>query len=188
MKTYEDFLIFLEEHLKTITDYIPASDGDFHPISFAIARFLLSEPYRWEALVGEWPKIPKVPKPSESELMEFYKKYKGFQLSFRKELKEKNTDVLYKAYYIFYPIFVLKDEFFTSIFREDTHARRYKKIFNGSEMKIFRVTEKINAIKKIPSFHQLMKKFTSELAGFSLTLINNKKLLDQVVDKLAKVN
>ncbi|MCP5046140.1 MAG: hypothetical protein GY940_03145 [bacterium] len=184
MKTYEEFLVFLEEHLNHMTDFVPATSSDFHPVCFATARFLLSEPYRWETLMIDWPKLPQVEKPAESQLLDFFKSTKGMPLSFRKELKEKNLDTLYKAYNLLYPICVTKDEFLTSVFRDDISARRYKKIFKQSEKKLDRVTGTINVMKKDKSFIQLMQQFTKDLSGFSLTLINNNKLLDQVVKKM----
>jgi len=188
MKTYEDFLVFLEDHLKSLHDFIPVADEDFHPVCFAVARFLLSEPYRWEKLLDKWPHVPHVKKPEKKELIDFFETHKGLPRSFAKELKEENFDVLHKAHALMYLIFVQKDDFISSIFREDARARKYKKIFNESEKKIKRITEKINGFKHNPEFHKLIKKFTSELAGFSLTLINNNKLLDQTVDKLPKLN
>ncbi len=188
MKTYEDFLKFLEDHLKPFTQFVPASDIDFHAICTAIARFLLSEPYRWEILLNNWPQTPKIPKPSEKELNDFFMKNKGFPVSFRKEIKERNYTVLYQAYDLMYSILILKDEFLTSIFREEILSRKYKKIFKESKPKIKRITAKIDSFKTNKPFLQLITKFTAELAGFSLTVINNKKLLDQVVDKLADKN
>jgi hypothetical protein len=82
---------------------------------------------------------------------------------------------------------VTKDEFLTSIFREDIINRRFKKIFRNSKTRINRITEKINKLKKNNEVVQLMKRFTKDLSGFSLTLINNKKLLDQAVVKLKMV-
>jgi hypothetical protein len=186
MKTYEDFLEFLEVHLKHITDFIPGSDRDFRPLCFSVARFLLEEPYRWEKLVADWPQLPTVEKPSRDELLEFYKTNKGLPLSFRKEIKTNDYDTLYKAYELLHPILITKHEFLTGIFREDIAARRFKKIFKESEKKIKRIEEKANLLKNQQSFIELMRKFTKDLSGFSLTLINNKKLLDQAVDKLAK--
>lgn len=185
MKTYEDFLVFLEEHLNHIRDFIPASDKDFRSVCFAVARFLLEEPYRWETLAKDWPKLPQVEKPGEDELVEFYRSRKGLPLSFRKELVANDIDTLYKAYELMQPIFVTKDDFVTSMFRDDIKRRRYKRIFKQSTKKIPRVIEKINRLKNEQSMLELMRKFTADLAGFSLTLINNKKLLDQAVDKLA---
>jgi hypothetical protein len=184
MKTYEEFLSFLEEHLNHMTDFVPASSKDFYPVCFATARFLLSEPYRWEKLINDWPKTPEVPKPSESELLDFYNNTKGMKLSFRKELKTNDLETLYKAYQLLFPICVSKDEFLTSVFRKDIGARRYKTIFRKSEKTIARVVEKINLMKKDQSFIHLMQSFTADLSGFSLTLINNKNLLDQVVTKM----
>jgi hypothetical protein len=188
MKTYEDFLKFLEDHLKPFTQFVPTSDIDFHAICTAIGRFMLSEPYRWETLLSNWPQTPKVPKPSEKELLDFFTNNKGLPVSFRKELKEKNYTALYKAYDLIYSILILKNEFLASIFREEIRSRKYKKIFKESEQKIKRINAKIDSFKTNQSFLQLIKKFTAELAGFSLTLINNKKLLDQVVDILDEKN
>ncbi|MGE5342279.1 MAG: hypothetical protein ACM3SY_12455 [Candidatus Omnitrophota bacterium] len=187
MRTYEDFLTFLEKHLTPLTDFIPASDDDFHPICHALARFMLSEPYRWENLLNEWPVLPtNVPKPAENELLDFFKNNKGLPLSFGKELQENQCEKLYTAYNVLYPIFVLKDDFLTSIFRKESHSRKYKKIVREGETKINRIIERINALKTNQEFTQFMSRFTAELSGFSLTLINNKKLLDTVVDKLAE--
>ena len=184
MKTYEDFLVFLEQHLDHMSDFIPVSDRDFHPVCYAIARFLLTEPYRWEQLKEQWPQVPEVQKPSESELIDFFKTSKGLPLSYRKELMENDLETLYKAYDLMYPIIVSKDEFLRSIFREDIRKRRYKKIFRESDSKINRVTQKINQMKNNDDFQPLMQRFTRDLSGFSLTLINNRKLLDQIVQEL----
>ncbi len=186
MKTYEDFLAFLEAYLNPLSDFIPVTDEDYYPICFALGRFLLSEPYRWEQFKEQWPKLPEAPKPSKSELIDFFKTNKGLPLSFRKELMENNHEVLYKAYDLLYPIMVSKDEFLTSIFRIDIRSRRFKKLFRESDTKIKRIIAKINDLKKRPGFHQFMQRFTQDLCGFSITLINNKKLLDQVVKKLMK--
>lgn len=107
MKTYEDFLVFLDDHLKSMTDFIDASHRDFHAICAATGRFLLSEPYRWEKLLEKWPELPEVPKPGEKELLEFFKSRKGLPLSFRKELKTNDLDTLYKAYDFLYAVLVL---------------------------------------------------------------------------------
>lgn len=185
MRTYEDFLLFLEEHLKSIKEFIPTSDKDFHPICFALARFLLSEPYRWTALMENWPTLPEVQQPEKNAVLEFFQAHKGLPLSFRKELQEDDYATLEAAYKFLFPILITKDEFLTAIFRQDIHSRRYKKIFKEREKKIARIIEKLNSFKRNPSFIELMTKFTSDLAGFSLTLINNKKLTDKVVDSLA---
>jgi hypothetical protein len=187
MKTYEDFLIFLEQHLNHLSDFIPVNDRDFHAVCFALARFLLSEPYRWEQILETWPQLPKVSAPSKDELYDFFKSNKGLPLSFRKELKEDNREKLSKAYDLLYPIVISKDEFLSSIFREDFLARRYKKIFREGERKISRVLEKINRLKTNKEVVQLMHRFTKDLSGFSLTLINNKRLLDQTVRKLENI-
>jgi hypothetical protein len=76
----------------------------------------------------------------------------------------------------------------TSVFRQDIASKRYKTIFKQSEKKIARVIEKINLMKENKSFIQLMQQFTTDLSGFSLTLINNKNLLDQVVTKMISAN
>lgn len=183
MKTYEEFLTFLEDHLKQLTDFIPITDQDFHPVCFAVARFLLTEPYRWEKLIEAWPNLPEVPKPSKEELIEFFKSQKGLPLSFRKEIKEDNLEVLNEAYQLLYPILVLKDEFLLSIFRTDVIARRFKKVFRESNGKINRIIKKINHFKLNENFLPLVRQFTQDLSGFSLTLINNRKLLDQTVQK-----
>lgn len=188
MKTYEDFLAFLEEHLKPINTFIPVSDNDFHPICIAVARFMLSEPYRWESLLDKWPKVPEILKPTEEELTDFFKTRTGLPLSFKKELSNNDYPALYKAYNILFPIIVLKDDFYSSIFRTDILRRRWKTIIKGSDAKIKRIIEKINTFKNEKTFIQLMTKFTGDLSGFSLTLINNKKLLDQVVTKLSGIN
>lgn len=185
MKTYEDFLVFLEEHLNHITDFIEPTDKDFFSVCTATARFLLSEPYRWKDLMKTWPAIAEVEKPSEGQLLEFYNTTKGMKLSFRKELKENDLDTLYKAYDLLFPALVLKDEFLASVFRHDLQARRYKKIFRESKKKIPRVIEFIGRMKEDGNFLELMETFTADLSGFSLTIINNQKLLDQVVNKLA---
>ena len=184
MKTYEDFLVFLEEHLNHMSDFIPVSDRDFHPVCFAIARFLLAEPYRWENLLATWPQLPGVAKPLETELINFFKNQKGLPHSFRKELAEHNLETLYQAYNLLYPALIVKDDFLRSVFREDLLARKYKTLFRESDKKIKRVTEKINQLKNNTDFHPLMQRFTKDLSGFSLTLINNWKLLDQAVGKL----
>ncbi len=184
MKTYEEFLVFLEEHLKHMTDFVPASQRIFYPVCFATAWFLLSEPYRWEALIPDWPKLPVVPKPSEKELLDFFKTTKGMVLSFKKELATNDLDTLYKAYDLLYPICITKDDFLNSVFRLDIQARRFKQIFRESETTLAKVLERITTMKSDPSFIRLMQKFTKDLSGYSLTLINNKKLLDQVVLKL----
>jgi len=185
MKTYEDFLVFLEEHLNHITDFIEPTDKDFFSVCTATARFLLSEPYRWRDLMKNWPQIPTVEKPSESQLIDFFTTTKGLKLSFRKELKENNLGMMYDAYTLLFPTLVLKDEFLSSVFRQDLQARRYKKIFLQHQKKITRVMEFINRMKEDDNFLELMETFTADLSGFSLTIINNKKLLDQVVNKLA---
>jgi hypothetical protein len=184
MKTYEEFLVFLEEHLNHMTDFVPASSKDFYPVCFATARFLLSEPYRWEQMFDEWPKQPEVERPAENELLQFYKTTKGLPLSFRKELKAGDLDTLFDAYTLIHPIIVTKDEFLTSVFREDIRHRRYKKVYKQSKSKIKRVIGKIQLMKKDKNFIGLMQQFTKDLSGFSLTLINNRKLLDQVVTKM----
>jgi len=184
MKTYEDFLVFLEDHLTQMSDFIPVTDRDYHPVCYSIARFLLSESYRWEKLLDTWPQIPEVTQPSEEELLDFFKTNKGLPFSFRKELTEKKFDTLYKAYSLLYPMLITKDEFLRSVFREDLLARRYKKIFRESDKKIKRVMEKINNLKNNKEFQPLMQRFTKDLSGFSLTLINNWKLLDKTVEKL----
>jgi hypothetical protein len=184
MKTYEEFLDFLQEHLNHMTDFVPAANSEFHPVCFATARFLLSEPYRWETLISDWPKISEVPKPSETELLDFFKTTKGMALSFRKELAANDLDTLHKAYTLLYPICVTKDEFLTSVFRMHIQARRFKRIFKEGEKTLAVVQERINTMKSNASFIRLMQKFTKDLSGFSLTLINNKKLLDQAVLKL----
>ncbi len=185
MRTYEDFLNFLEEHLQQVSDFIATSDEDFRAVCSAVARFLLSEPFRWESLIDHWPKLPQPTKPSQNELIEFFKNNKGLPLSFKKELDQDDFDCLFQAYNLMYPIFILKDDFYTSIFRNEIRARKYKKIFKESGIIIPRIIEKISRLKKEKSFIDLVRKFTSDLSGFSITLINNKKLLDQVVDKLA---
>jgi len=187
MKTYEDFLVFLEEHLNHITDFIPNSDKHFRPVCFAVARFLLSEPYRWKSLFSQWPSLPTPPQPSQDQLLEFFNTQKGLNISFKKELTENNLDALYKAYNLLYPILITKHEFLNSIFRPDIRARRFKKIVKESEAKIKRVIEFITLMKHNDNFIQLMEKFTNDLSGFSLTVIDNKKLLDQVVEKLASI-
>ncbi len=184
MKTYEEFLSFLEEHLNHMTDFVPASNSDFYPVCFATARYLLSEPYRWEKLFAEWFKAPDVAKPSEKEMLDFFNNTKGMKLSFHKELKTNDLETLYKAYELLFPICVTKHEFLTSVFRKDIEARRFKTIFKQNVKTIDRVVDKINLMKEDKSFIQLMKTFTTDLSGFSLTLINNKNLLDQVVTKI----
>lgn len=183
MKTYEEFLVFLEEHLNHMSDFVPVTNKDFHSICYATARFLLCEPFRWEKLIVDWPQLPKVEKPSEEDLIAFYNEHKGLNISFKKELNANDLPTLYKGYNLLHPILVSKDEFLTAIFREDIPNRRYKKIFKASERKITRIIQLINGLKEEDGFHRLMKKFTSDLEGFSLTLINNKRLLDQVVSK-----
>lgn len=184
MKTYEEFLEFLDDHLKSMSDFIPVMDRDYHAVCFATARFLLTEPYRWETLLEKWPETPEVPKPDKKELVQFFKTKKGLPLSFRKELVDKNYDTLYIAYDLLYAILVLKDEFLTSIFRNDARARRFKKVFRESDAKIKRIKDFLQRVKKNNDFLELMRKFTKDLSGFSLTLINNKKLLDQAIKKL----
>jgi len=182
MKTYEEFLEFLETHLNHMSDFVPVDSKDFHAVCYATASFLLAEPYRWEKLLPEWPKLPQVEKPEESELLEFFEK-KGMSVSFGKELKANDLDTLYNAYDLLFPCLVLKDDFLTAVFREDLPRRRYKKIFKQSNRKIERVVNTINSLKIRDEFIALMKQFTADLEGFSLTLINNKRLLDQVVQK-----
>lgn len=186
MKTYEEFLVFLEEHLSHMTDFVPASSKDFYPVCYAAARFLLSEPYRWEQLFEDWPKLPVVEKPGQDALLDFYKTTPGLPLSFRKELKENDLETMYDAYNLLYPIIVTKDEFLTSVFREDLKHRRFKKIYRQSKGKIKRVTKTIDKMKKDQNFISLMKQFTKDLSGFSLTLINNRKLLDQVITNMSE--
>lgn len=185
MKTYEEFIVFLEEHLNHMTDFVPASSKDFYPVCYATARFLLSEPYRWEQLFDDWPKMPEVEKPGQDELLGFYKSTKGLPPSFRKELKENDLETMYDAYNLLHPIIVTKDEFLTSVFREDIKHKRYKKIYRRGKGKIKRITKTIDKMKKDKKFIGLMQQFTKDLSGFSLTLINNRNLLDQVVIKMA---
>ncbi len=186
MKTYEEFVEFLEEHLNHMTDFLAVSDKDFHPVCFATARFLLDEPYNWEKKMAQWPTVPQTPKPSQEELLNFFNTTKGMKVSFRKELKENNMEVLYNAYQLLFPSLVVKDEFLTSIFRDDLKHRRYKKVFKQSTKKIPRVIKHINGLKTEESFIALMRQFTKDLSGFSLTLINNRKLLEQAIDNLIK--
>lgn len=183
MKTYEEFLEFLNEHLKNMSDFIPVSDPDFHSVCFATGRFLLTEPYRWEEKLKNWPVIPKTEKPEEKQLLDFFQ-VSGLRKSFNKELNENNQEILHKAYELFFPIIISKDEFMISLFRDDLKARRYKKIFRSAGQKIDRVTDFINRHKTNSQFLELMRKFTHDLSGFSLTLINNKKLLDQAIDTI----
>ncbi len=184
MKTYEDFLAFLNEHLKSMTDFVAATDKDFHPICFATGRFLLQEPYRWEKLMDQWLEAPQVETPDDNQCLEFYQLNKRLANSFRKELKGDDLDTLHKAYRLFYPILVLKSEFVSSIFREDILAHRYKKVFRESKAKVDRIKAFITEKKEDKAFLELMRKFTKDLEGFSLTLINNKKLLDQAIKKI----
>lgn len=184
MKTYEEFLVFLDDHLKSMSDFIPVTDKDFHAVCLATGRFLLSEPYRWETLMEKWFQAPEVEKPGKDELLDFFKKRKGMPLSFRKELLAGDLDTLYKAYELLFPILVTKDEFLSSIFRDDIKARRYKKVFRQNERKIKRVRDFVNTMKENADFLELMRKFTKDLEGFSLTLINNKNLLDQAIKKI----
>lgn len=184
MKTYEEFLVFLDDHLKSMSDFIPVKDKDFHAVCFTLGRFLLSEPYRWEELLNDWPKMPQVVKPGEKELLEFFNTHKGMKLSFRKELKNNDIDALYKAYDWLFPMLVTKDDFLSSVFRDDIKARRFKKVLRQAEKKVKRVTEFVDVYKKDAKFLELMRQFTTDLSGFSLTLINNKNLLDQAIKKI----
>ncbi|MCP4152904.1 MAG: hypothetical protein GY757_34545 [bacterium] len=185
MKTYEDFLLFLDDHLKSMTDFIPASDKDFHAICITTGRLLLSEPYRWEKLLDEWMTLPEVTVPGNDELLEFFTSKKGFKLSFRKELLAKDYETMGNAYKIIYPLLVIKHEFLSSIFRDDIKARRFKQIYKESGKKIIRVRNFITSrVKDDVKFLELMQKFTKDLEGFSLTLINNKNLLDQAIKKI----
>ncbi|MCP4219287.1 MAG: hypothetical protein GY765_31930 [bacterium] len=184
MKTYEDFLVFLDDHLKSMTDFIPASHNDFHAICYATARLLLAEPYRWEKLIDQWMEKPGVEKPEQEQLLEFYATTKGLPLSFRKELKADDYETLHRGYELLFPLIVQKHEFLHSIFRDDVRARRFKKVFKESEKKIERVRDFISEKIKEESFLGLMKKFTKDLEGFSLTLINNLNLLDQAIKKI----
>lgn len=186
MKTYEEFVEFLEEHLSHMTDFVAVTETDFHPVCFATARFLLDEPYNWEKKIIDWPSVPKPPKPTEEEMLNFFTTTKGMKLSFRKELKENNLDALYKAYDLLFPSLVTKDEFLTSIFRDDLKRRRYKKVFKASNRKIKQVKEHIGVLKKEESFIALMRQFTKDLSGFSLTLINNRNLLEQAIQNIMK--
>lgn len=184
MKTYEDFLLFLEKHLKQMATLVPVTDQDFYPFCTAVSRFLLSEPYRWEKLIEEWPILPEVAKPSQDELLNFFNQTKRLPISFKKELMENDYETLYLAYNLMQPILIRKDEFLTSIFREDIQHHRYKKIFGQSQSKIKRITKTINQMKKNQDFIKLAKQFTTDLSGFSLTLINNQNLLEQALKKM----
>lgn len=183
MKTYEEFLVFLDDHLKSMSDFIAVTDKDFHAICYTTGRFLLSEPYRWETLLEKWFQRPEVEKPGKDELLDFFKR-KGMPLSFRKELSGNDMDTLYEAYDLLFPILVTKDEFLSSVFRDDIKARRYKKVFRQSKRKLKRVQDFVAANKTNDDFLELMRKFTKDLEGFSLTLINNKNLLDQAIKKI----
>jgi hypothetical protein len=184
MKTYEEFLVFLDDHLKCMSDFISVKDKNFHAICFATGRFLLSEPYRWETLMEKWFESPEVVKPEKEEMLAFFKNTKGLPFSFRKELETGDMDTLYMAYDILFPILVLKNEFLSSIFREDIRAWRFKKVFRQHKRKIKKVKEFIDGVKNNNEFLDLMRKFTRDLEGYSLTLINNKKLLDQAIKKI----
>jgi len=181
MKTYEEFLEFLKEHLKEFIKIFPVNDEDFFPLVFAFARFLLSEPYRWNELIKDWPEIKRVNEDDEKNILEFFNKTKGMKLSFRKELMNRDLDTLKDAYSLFYPMIELRDNFLNSIFRLDIKSRRYKKIYRESSEKISRIIKKINQLKEDERIIPLIKKFTSDLSGFSLTLINNKNLLEQAI-------
>lgn len=184
MKTYEDFLVFLDDHLKSMTDFIPARHRDFHAVCAATGRFLLSEPYRWEKLLPEWPKEPEVERPGKDEMLAFFKEHKGLTVSFRKELAAGDMEALGKAYDLMFSILVLKDELLTSVFREDIKRRRYKRIYRMSTTRLKRVEAFIDKNKGNEAFLDLMRKFTRDLEGFSLTLINNRNLLHQAIDKI----
>lgn len=184
MKTYEEFLVFLDDHLKSMSDFIAVTDRDFHAVCFTTGRFLLSEPYRWETLMNNWFQAPEVEKPGKEELLAFFNERKGMSRSFRKELMANDLETLYKAYDLLFPLLVTKDEFLTSIFRDDIKAQRYKKVFRQSKRKIKRVGDFVNKMKTNGDFLELMRKFTKDLEGFSLTLINNKNLLDQAIKKI----
>ncbi len=181
MKTYEEFLDFLKEHLEEFIDIFPKEDEDFFPLTFAFARFLLLEPYRWKELIKEWPKVNFAEENDEEKIINFFNKTKGMKLSFRKELLNNDIEILKKAYSLFYPIIELRDDFLNSIFRLDLKSRRYKKIFKHSDELIKRIVKKINELKNNKKIISLIEKFTGDLSGFSLTLINNKNLLEQAI-------
>ncbi len=185
MKTYEEFLVFLDDHLRSMTNFIPATHKDFHSICYATGRFLLSEPYRWEQLLANWPVTPEdPPKISNEELRDYFTKTKGMPLSFRKELKENDYQKLQTAYNFLFHLLIGKDEFLTAVFRDEIVARRFKRILKQKDKKLKRVLEFLNSMKGNEAFLELMRKFTKDLSGFSLTLINNKHLLDQAIKKI----
>lgn len=186
MKSYEDFLVFLEEHLYHISDFISPTDKDFFSVCTATARFLLSEPYRWHDLIKTWPNLPQIEPPTQEQVLEFLNSTKGLKASFRKELENNDRESLKEAYNLLFPILVLKDDFLASVYRKEIQSRRFKTIFRESKKKIPRVIKYIDRMKNDENFLQLMEKFTRDLSGFSLTIINNRKLLDQVVNKLAQ--
>jgi hypothetical protein len=185
MKTYEDFLQFLKSHIREFSRFVPVGDEDFHSFMYALCRFLLSEPYRFQTLLPDWPQIAIPEKPSDDALLGFFKEHKGLPRSFAKELKAGDLTTLRQAYAILFPICVQKDDFTSAIFRKESKSRKYKAIVAAFPSRFGRLQKRFAGLKKDPNFLRVIEAFTKDLTGFSLTLIQNRNLLDQAVAEVA---
>lgn len=188
MKTYEDFLLFLRSHLGGFRKHFAGEEPDAYHLLFAVARFLLSEPYRWQSLLTEWPHPVHADQRSDDEVRQFFQQHKGLPASFRKELQNDDLAALHRAYAVLFPMLTLKDEFSSAIFREEVRSRRYKAICREYPLRSQRVARKLKHLTQNHDFRRQMESFTKDLHGFSLTLIQNKNLLDQAVRETLAMN
>ncbi len=186
MKTYEDFLRFLKEHIRVFGRFVPGTDPDSIPFIQSVCRFLLSEPYRFQTLLEDWPSVTVPEKPDRTVLLAFFKEHKGLPLSFRKELQAGDETALRTAYRALFPVLVRKEEFCCSVFREEIKKRKFKTVARQFDERTDRIRKKVGGLKKNPDFIQALTAFTKDLQGFSLTLIQNKNLLDQAISETIK--
>jgi hypothetical protein len=186
MKTYQEFLDYLKVFLKDFSTCLPVRDPDYAAIAFALARFLIADQYRWHAKLAAWPELPTVALPSDKEVVTFFSQHKGLPLSFRQELAARRMGPLRQAYAVLFPMLVLKHDFVAAIFRADLKARRFKAILRGYEARLGVISAKIAGLKRTPEFNAVCKRFTDHLVGYSLTLLQNKKLLDEALEAIAR--
>jgi len=181
VKTYEEFLEYLTTRLRQASPLLSPNDDDFYPAAFTLLRFLLAEPYRWESRLADWPAPPRRPEVPESELLSFFSSHKGLLVSFGAEWRQRNLPPLRAAHAVLFPLLIEKDDLATALYWDGGRSRRFKQVVRDLPERAARVREKLTVLTRDPRFFPFAGEFVAGLKGFSLTLLQNRLLLDQAI-------
>lgn len=173
----------IKDGIRFLSEFFPLKTHLYFPLLYASFAWAIRREKEWKEKIFSWkvwlePGIVKE-KPDEF-ILNFFKRHHAMNRAYQSEIKERDLEVLRKAFSSLYPILGLEDPFLSALFHQELESGNFRKIVKEFEKKVSQAKTDIEAAESEPRLIKGLKTFAEEMASLNLDLISQTEIQKMV--------